>query len=98
MNVIKRDGREVQFQREKIINAISKASNEVSKSGVAEIPQSIINGIAEELENKYTAENYAVSVEYIQDDIEMDVRISDIDMNASFIEMVILLTARSCLL
>lgn len=72
MNVIKRDGREVQFQREKIINAISKASNEVSKSGVAEIPQSIINGIAEELEKKYTAENYAVSVEYIQDDIEME--------------------------
>lgn len=72
MNVIKRDGREVQFQREKIINAISKASSEVSKSGVAEIPQSIINGIAEELEKKYTAENYAVSVEYIQDDIEME--------------------------
>lgn len=72
MNVIKRDGREVQFQREKIINAISKASNEVSKSGVAEISQSIINGIAEELEKKYTAENYAVSVEYIQDDIEME--------------------------
>lgn len=72
MNVIKRDGREVQFQRGKIINAISKASSEVSKSGVAEIPQSIINGIAEELEKKYTAENYAVSVEYIQDDIEME--------------------------
>lgn len=72
MNVIKRDGREVQFQREKIINAISKASNEVSKSGVSEIPQSIINGIAEELEKKYTTENYAVSVEYIQDDIEME--------------------------
>lgn len=70
MNVIKRDGREDKFQKEKITLAIQKASDEVEKSGGETMPQIAIQTIATEVYNNFKAQDCAVSVENIQDTIE----------------------------
>lgn len=63
MNVIKRDGREVEFDKTKIVNAIKKAFASVGKNGSG-IPEFI----ASEIEREYA--NAMVSVEDIQDKVE----------------------------
>lgn len=65
MRVIKRDGREVLFDKNKIIEAVQNAFLEVDK-GTSEFSFSIANNIADFIEKK----NQDMSVEEIQDIVE----------------------------
>ena len=72
MNVIKRDGREVQFDIHKISNAISKANNEVGNTNpVLVLPDKEIETIADKIYKDCNELNSrAISVEEIQDCVE----------------------------
>ena len=73
LNVIKRDGREVKFDRNRIINAISKASKQVGYENEKYIvPSDTINTIAERLYQRYRKRAHAANVEDIQDDVETE--------------------------
>lgn len=73
MNVIKRDGREVQFDKNRIINAIKKASDDMSKvNEKLALCESEILKIANRLTNRYRKRNYPTGVEDIQDDVETE--------------------------
>lgn len=71
VNVIKRDGREVKFQKTKITTAIQKASDDVEHRGGSSMPLIAIQTIASELNSAFKTRNCAISVEDIQDSIEM---------------------------
>lgn len=71
MLVIKRDGREVPFCKEKIVDAISKANDEAKSSGVDHLSPIMISAIASELYAKFKVDGHAIAVEDIQDAIEM---------------------------
>ena len=68
MKVIKRDGTEVQFDINKIINAISKANQSVSE--IDRMEESDILHIAESIQKRCEVDGYAYSVEQIQDLVE----------------------------
>lgn len=68
MNVIKRNGTEVLFDRQKIINAITKANNEVKETNKLSDEQ--ITNIATDIENKAKSFSRSFSVEEIQDLVE----------------------------
>lgn len=70
MNVIKRDGREVEFDKSKIFDAIYKAMLEVDKVIPQEHMIENASEIANKLENKYSRMRRALTVEEIQDDVE----------------------------
>ena len=70
MNVIKRDGREVEFDKSKIFDAIYKAMLEVDKVIPQEHMVENASEIANKLENKYSRMRRALTVEEIQDDVE----------------------------
>lgn len=72
INVIKRDGREVEFDIRKIIQAISKANKEVGNvNPVAVLQNEEIEIIANKVDEKYNKLNSReVSVEEIQDYVE----------------------------
>jgi anaerobic ribonucleoside-triphosphate reductase len=73
LNVIKRDGREVKFDRNRIINAISKASKQVGyENEKYMVPSDTINTIAERLYQRYRKRAHAANVEDIQDDVETE--------------------------
>ena len=76
MVVIKRDGREVNFEKCKIFNAIMAAFKDVGQSGLLHIPEDKENEIAtlitSRLHSRYKKRNRAVSVEEIQDDVETE--------------------------
>lgn len=76
MVVIKRDGREVNFEKCKIFNAIMAAFKDVKQSGLLHIPEEKENEIAtlitSRLHSRYKKRNRAVSVEEIQDDVETE--------------------------
>ena len=67
MKVIKRNGSEVDFDLDKIINAISKANKAAVKE---ELTQAQIEEIAEYINFKCTKMNRAISVEEMQDMVE----------------------------
>ncbi|SEA40362.1 ribonucleoside-triphosphate reductase class III catalytic subunit [Oribacterium sp. KHPX15] len=67
-NVIKRNGKEVQFDISKIANAIRKANNEVEP--IYQMNEYQIMGISENVAAKCAKLNRAVSVEEIQDMVE----------------------------
>ena len=69
MNVIKRDGREVKFDKQKIISAITKANNEVNSSN---LNNNIIVEITNRLYNRCLKRKRETSVEEIQDMIETE--------------------------
>lgn len=71
MLVTKRDGREVPFCKEKIVDAISKANDEAKSSGVDHLSPIMISAIASELYAKFKVDGHAIAVEDIQDAIEM---------------------------
>ena len=71
MLVTKRDGREVPFCKEKIVDAISKANDEAKLSGVDHLSPIMISAIASELYAKFKVDGHAIAVEDIQDAIEM---------------------------
>lgn len=73
MNVIKRDGREVKFDKNRIISAITKASEQIKKEDVkAAVPTDVIENIADRLYNRYRKRSFTAGVEDIQDDIETE--------------------------
>lgn len=67
MKVIKRDGREVDFDKNKIIKAISKANDESKTNNEKTLSKSEILNIANEIERKINHSQRAYSVEEIQD-------------------------------
>ena len=65
MKVIKRDGREVDFDKTKIEQAIKKAYDELGYSSYGSVPKTIAATI-----EKLFSSNERVSVETIQDEVE----------------------------
>lgn len=72
MIVIKRDGREVDFDKSKIFNAIFKAFVEVEKLTHCGDKEKIASDIATRLHDRYEALHRTMSVEEIQDDVEIE--------------------------
>ena len=72
MIVIKRDGREVDFDKSKIFNAIFKAFVEVEKLTPCGDKEKIASDIATTLHDRYEALHRTMSVEEIQDDVEIE--------------------------
>ncbi len=66
--VIKRNGEEVAFDGTKIINAVKKANNEVSR--IHQLNEYQIAAIAENIANQANEASHAVNVEDIQDIVE----------------------------
>lgn len=66
--VIKRDGREVTFCADKIVNAITKANEEVS--GIHRMNDYQIQAVADKIARQVAEASHAVSVEDIQDMVE----------------------------
>ena len=67
-NVIKRNGQEVDFHKEKITNAIEKANNEVS--GIHQMNDFQIQAVADKIARQVAESTHAVNVEDIQDMVE----------------------------
>ena len=68
MKVIKRNGTEVEFDRNKIISAITKANDSVSEAD--RIPEKTILAIAETVEEKCRELGREPTVEDVQDMVE----------------------------
>ena len=68
MKIIKRDGSEVEFDRQKIVAAIQKANNSVEKED--RLTEEQIEEIARQVEEYCTRMKRALSVEEIQDQVE----------------------------
>ena len=68
MKVIKRDGREVDFEISKIINAVSKANKEVED--IHQLSDVQIKAVADDIADSIEASNHAANVEDIQDLVE----------------------------
>ena len=73
MVVIKRNGTEVSFDKSKVTNAIVKAFTEVEKinSSVGDKDE-ISKKISNRLYGRYQRRNRTISVEEIQDDVEIE--------------------------
>lgn len=72
MVVIKRDGREVKFEKEKIQKAIRSACEDVSHSTPLDNIDELVQTITHRLYARYAKRNRAISVEEIQDDVEVE--------------------------
>ena len=72
MVVIERDGREADFDKGKIANAILKAFTEVEKLGAVGDKNEVPKKISTRLYNRSQRRNRAISVEEIQDDVETE--------------------------
>lgn len=71
MNVIKRNGKEVIFDKTKIINAVTKANEDKQNNSKVRLSTDQIKDIADHIENYCdTNLNRAISVEEIQDMVE----------------------------
>ncbi len=70
MNIIKRNGTEAVFDRQKIVNAITKANNSVNLE--ARMKKEFIDAIAADVEGKATEHMDALNVEDIQDMVVFD--------------------------
>ncbi len=66
--IIKRDGKEVDFQEEKIVNAIEKANQEIQD--IYKLSDCQIHAIANNVKDQVAESLYTVSVEEIQDMVE----------------------------
>ncbi|SCW36217.1 ribonucleoside-triphosphate reductase class III catalytic subunit [Lachnospiraceae bacterium C10] len=67
-NVIKRNGREVHFHEDKIIDAIKKANNEVD--GIHQMNPAQVQAVADKIAIQVSKSSHAVNVEDIQDMVE----------------------------
>ncbi|MBP5266893.1 MAG: anaerobic ribonucleoside-triphosphate reductase [Lachnospiraceae bacterium] len=67
-HIIKRNGREVDFQKEKIINAIRKANAEIA--GIHQMNDFQIQAVADKIARQVAESSHAVNVEDIQDMVE----------------------------
>lgn len=72
MVVIKRDGKEADFDRNKIANAAYRALAEVDKTITNEDKTALSSSISDKLERRYKALNRTIFVEDIQDDVELE--------------------------
>lgn len=72
MVVIKRDGREVNFDKHKIYDAIVNAFTEVEKITAVGDKEQTATLIANRLQSRYKKRNRTISVEEIQDDVETE--------------------------
>ena len=72
MVVIKRDGREANFDKSKVTNAIAKAFAEVEKITAVGNKDEIAKKISDRLYSRYLRRNRTLSVEEIQDDVEYE--------------------------
>ena len=70
MNIIKRDGTEAPFNRQKVANAITKANNSVNPE--ARLKKGFIDAIAADVEDKAMEHMDALNVEDIQDMVIFD--------------------------
>jgi ribonucleoside-triphosphate reductase len=70
LNVIKRDGREVPYDKGKIRTAIQKAFAEVQQTQPVEGADHLVEEITDRLHNRYRKRKMACSVEQIQNDVE----------------------------
>lgn len=105
MVVIKRDGREVVFNKSKIYNAVHRAADEVDKIHPIKDKDELSKRITERLYSRYKRRNRTISVEEIQDDVETELmkegrfdlakRISSTAMSTSYCATPLLLMARS---
>lgn len=77
MVVIKRDGREAEFDKGKIANAILKAFTEVEKLSAVGDKNEVPKKISTRLYNRYQRRNRAIFVEEIQDDVETELMKED---------------------
>lgn len=68
MKIIKRNGSEVEFDKTKIINAISKANNEIET--IHQLSSAQINAIADVIEKDCKESSRIYNVENIQDKVE----------------------------
>ena len=71
MNVLKRNGEEVAFDRQKIFNAVNAANKEVEPLRQLSIYQ--INAVTDNVTNRISAVPHTVSVEDIQDMVEIEI-------------------------
>ncbi len=71
MKVVKRDGKEVDFQKEKIYEAIRKANESITVKS-HQINQKTIREIVDNISENYEKLNRTRSVEYIQDQVEKE--------------------------
>lgn len=72
MVVIKRDGREVNFDKHKIYDAIINAFTEVEKITAVGDKEQTATLISNRLQSRYKKRNRTISVEEIQDDVETE--------------------------
>lgn len=72
MIVIKRDGREVDFDKSKITSAILRAFTEVEKLAAVGNKNEVSERITDCLCHRYQRRNRTISVEEIQDDVEIE--------------------------
>lgn len=72
MVVIKRDGREVNFDKSKIINAVIKAFEDVKHLNNVGNKGEVSKRISDRLSRRYQRRNRTISVEEIQDDVETE--------------------------
>lgn len=66
--IIKRDGKEVDFEEEKIVNAVSKANHEIED--IYKLSECQIRAIANNVKDQIAESLHTVSVEEIQDMVE----------------------------
>lgn len=66
MKIIKRNGNEVEFNSQKILNAISKAANAVASDGAETIPYEVLQAITDLVTEKIKALTYIANVDDIQ--------------------------------
>ena len=69
MKIIKRSGKEMEFDKQKIINAITKANKEEKREHLR-LSEYQIKAIADKIEKKCLDQNRAPSVEEVQDMVE----------------------------
>lgn len=72
MVVIKRDGREAEFDKDKIYKAILGAYQDISQSHPTEQKEDVAGKITARLQSRYRKRNRQTSVEEIQDDVETE--------------------------
>ena len=74
MKVIKRSGEEVAFDKRRIVNAVTKANNELAQyDDVHALSKAQINSIADQVEKQCEQFSRAIGIEQIQDMVEQSI-------------------------
>ena len=84
MKIIKRSGQEVDFDKNKIVVAITKANNEIQLAN-KRLNEDQINGIADDIESYANKAGYSLGVEEIQDLVEEKISKFSFDVDKKYI-------------